>query len=182
MKSIIRFKKLKLFFNTVITNRGGFTTIHSDKRTEEILRDGFEECTISASISEIDFYKSFLFLKIGLAKADGNKTLESLTQVNVEHMALILSKPDTFVMPSLGRNSLQGDLAAESGRSIKSFYSSVTRLKNAGLLVVTEDNLIEPSSELKTLRRITKKHLDSLSVFPISYVVNFIVTKDNEPS
>lgn len=172
---LVRFRKIKLFFNTIIQNVGSAVFTQTASGSE------FEDCEVTQSLSESDFYRTFLFMKIALSKSSDIKnrtSLDNLTFVNVDHMALILSKPDDFVMPALGRNSLQGQLASESGRTLKSLYSSITRLKKAGLLVVTEDNLIEPNQELKTLRRITKKHLKTTGIFPTSYIINFLVTGD----
>jgi len=78
-------------------------------------------------------------------------------------------------MPSNAKNNVQINLAKELGRTPKSAYSAINRLKKAGYLVVTEDNLIMPNSELQKLRIITKQHLDKLSSFPLCYMINFVV-------
>lgn len=172
----IRFKTLKGFFNTVIENIGSYEV--NDKSID----DTYFSCKIKDTISEYDFYKCFLYLKAGLSKAAYKDDLadETLTSVNIDYLAAIMSKPLTFSMPVKSKNSVQANLAEELGKTPKSAYSAIHRLRTKGFLVKTEDNLIMPNPELQKLRIYTKKHLQELGCFPVSYLLNFIVVANEE--
>ena len=114
-------------------------------------------------------------MRSGLAKTVYEDDSERLTDVTVEYMANIMAKSLDFTMPANAKNKVQMDLAKEIGRTSKSAYSAINRLKKAGYLVITEDNLIVPNNELQQLRKITKAHLEKMGSFPISYMLNFIV-------
>ena len=169
----VRLRKDHRFFNTIIENIGSFSL---DK--EEIDNDK-ENQTVTArvddTVSELNFYKCFLHLRSGLAKTVYSTDKQRLTDVTIEYMATIMSKPLDFTMPSNAKNNVQINLAKELGRTPKSAYSAINRLKKAGYLVGTEDNLIMPNSELQKLRIITKQHVDKLSSFPLCYMINFVV-------
>lgn len=172
----IRFKTLKGFFNTVIENIGSYEV------NEESVDNTYFSCKIKDTISESDFYKCFLYLKAGLSKAAYKDDLadETLTSVNIDYLAAIMSKPLTFSMPVKSKNSVQANLAEELGKTAKSAYSAIHRLRTKGFLIRTEDNLIMPNNELQKLRVYTKKHLEELGCFPVSYLLNFIVVANDE--
>lgn len=173
----IRFRQAKQFFNIITENLGKY------KQLDENSKDVYREVIISNTITEYNFYRCFLYLKTGLAKtAYSNDDIDSsLTAVNIDYMAAIMCKPVTYTMPAKSKNSVQRALAEELGRTPKSAYSAINRLKKAAYLTITEDSLIVPNQELQTLRMVTKKHLNSLGVFPISYLLNFIITDGGIP-
>ena len=175
-KTYIRFKDIKGFYNNITENVGSYSP------TNENINDVYFGCEIKSAITEYDFYKCFLYLKAGLSKAayKDNIADEALTAVNIEYLAAIMVKPLTFSMPARSKNSVQIKLAAQLGKTPKSAYSAIHRLRSKGYLVKTEDNIIMPGPELQRLRVITKKHLKDLGCFPVSYLLNFIVTGDVE--
>jgi hypothetical protein len=173
-KEFIRFRQTQGFFNTITENIGKYDVIG------DIDKDTYVEVNTTQSISEIDFYKCFLYLKSGLAKTayKNDKVDRSLTAVNIEYMSLIMSKDSDFTMPIKSKNDIQKNLALEIGKTPKSAYSAIHRLRSKGYLVKTEDNLIVPNDELQKLREVTKQHLESLGAFPVSYLLNFIIKED----
>lgn len=173
-KHRIRFRTAKPFFNLITENLGNY------RRLDETSEDVYQEVTVSNCISEYNFYRAFLYLKSSLGRtAYANEDVDaSLTAVNIDYMAAIMCKSNDFTMPAKSKNNVQQELAEEMGRTPKSAYSAINRLKKAGYLVVTEDNLIVPNPELQKLRQVTKKHIESLGIFPVSYLLNFIVVDD----
>ena len=168
-EALLRFKQLNGFFNTITEEVGSYKII-------EDTEDTYVKATISDTISELDFYKCFLYLKSGLSKSVYQSDIDkSLTPVNIDYMAAIMAKPLSFTMPSKSKNSVQRDLATELDKSPQSAYSAIHRLRNKGYLIKTEDNLIATNGELQMLRIVTKKHLASVNSFAVSYLLNFIV-------
>lgn len=169
----VRLRRDHRFFNTIVENLGSFSldkeSIDDEKSNQTII------ARVDDTISELDFYKCYLQLKSGLAKTVYNDSSVKLTDVTIEYMANIMNKPLDFTMPSNAKNMVQMNLAKELGRTSKSAYSAINRLKKAGYLVVTEDNIIMPNEELQRLRVITKAHLDKVNAFPLSYALNFII-------
>ena len=166
----IRLRRDHRYFNTIVENIGD-TTLNNIKD----LDDQVIEVKVSDTVDEATFYKCFLHLKSSLAKTVYDDGLGKLTDVTIEYMAKIMSMPLNFSMPSNAKNMVQTNLAKSIGRTSKSAYSAINRLKKAGYLEVTEDNLIMPTGELQKLRMITKAHLEQHGAFPISYMLNFIV-------
>lgn len=173
---IVRFRKIKLFFNAVVENVSRYVTVGK-------VDDDYDQIDVMGAMTEMDFYTAFINIKIALSKsAYKNHHASDLSAVNVMYLATIMCKPLDFVMPAMSKNNVQTELARELGRTSKSIYSAVTRLRKAGFLVTTEDNLIEPHPELQTLRKMTKRHLEATGTFPISYVLNFIVSETGSGS
>lgn len=169
----VRLRKDYRFFNTITENIGSFSidseTIDQNKENQIV------GARVDGPVSELDFYKCFLHLKSGLSKTVYEDSSAKLTDVTIEYMATIMSKPLDFTMPSNAKNKVQMDLAKELGRTSKSAYSAINRLKKGGYLVVTEDNIIMPNSELQKLRVVTKAHLKNMENFPVCYMMNFVV-------
>lgn len=173
IKTNIRFRQKYQFFNTITEDVGEYSLLSSPDE------DVYVPSLVFDYIDEITFYQTFLYIKSSLSKTvytqkDGVD--RTLTPVNIEYMSTIMAKDMDYTMPCNSKNHVQKDLAAELGRSPKSVYSAVNRLKRAGYLVVTEDDLIVPNAELQTLRKVTKNHLEKLGSFPVSYMLNFIVS------
>lgn len=168
----VRMRRDHRFFNQIKENLGSF---HIDKDDLKDIDNQHVEAKVDKAVSEIAFYKCFLQLRTALAKTVYENKKLKLTDVTIEYMSLIMSKPMEFTMPANSKNSVQMGLANELGRSSKSAYSAINRLKQAGYLVVTEDSIIVPNSELQTIRKITKAHLEKKKSFPVSYMLNFIV-------
>lgn len=177
MKATLRFKRLPTFFYTIIENVTPLKFLKGDPK-----EDDFIECEHDTYLSEQEFYKMFLYMRNAFAKTayKDDEVDRTVTPVNVEYMSLIMAKSMDYTIPAKSRNSVQSDLAAEMGKNPQSAYSAIHRLKKAGYLVKTEDNLIEPNRELQTLRKITKKHLKSLGRFPVSYLLNVIVYNEQK--
>ena len=158
----VRIRRDHRFFNQIKENLGSF---HIDKDDLKDIDNQYVEAKVDKAVSEIAFYKCFLQLRTALAKTVYENKKLKLTDVTIEYMSLIMSKPMEFTMPANSKNSVQMGLANELGRS----------LKQAGYLVVTEDSIIVPNPELQTIRKITKAHLEKKKSFPVSYMLNFIV-------
>jgi DNA-binding MarR family transcriptional regulator len=127
----------------------------------------------------MEFYRCFLFIKSALLRtvySNVDRDDDILTPVNIEYLAAIMAKPLSFSMSVNSKNDVQSELAKELGRSPKSAYSAISRLKHAGYLVQTEDGLIEPMNDLQELRKVTKNHLATLGCFPVSYLLNIVVS------
>lgn len=171
MDTKIRFKKADQFFNTIREDLGDFELDSNSSNSTYV------DATVTTGVDEITFYKCFLYLKSGLARTiyEDDKIDRSLTAVNIEYMATIMAKPMEFTMPCNSKNDVQKNIAKELGRTARSAYSAINRLKKSGYLVTTEDDLIMPNRELQMLRKVTKTHLDKLNCFPVSYMMNFVV-------
>jgi hypothetical protein len=168
-----RFRQSEQFFNTV---REDISTYDITKRYEM----GYADVDVDDTISEKDFYMCFLYLKAGLSKTVYRDVgIEHyLTGVNLEYMSTIMAKDLDYSMPSKSKNKVQQALAVELNRTPQSAYNAINRLKKAGYLVVTEDDLITPNPELQRLRVVTKQHLEKIGCFPMTYMLNFVVKND----
>lgn len=168
----IRMRRDHRFFNMIRENIGDSSVTDLEDKDDQII-----DVMVGDTIDEITFYKCFLHLKSSLAKTvyDPGDGLGKLTDVTIEYMAKIMSMPLEYTMPTNAKNMVQTNLAKSLGRTSKSAYSAINRLKKAGYLEVTEDNIIMPVNELQRLRKVTKAHLDKYGAFPISYMLNFIV-------
>lgn len=172
----VKRKSKKVFYNTITENVGNFEVkedITSDKNVEycDVVLNG-------VNLNEYNFYRCFLYLKTGLAKTSYNQNLKkdlALTPINIDYMALIMTKPLSFSMPVKSKNGVQASLAVSLKKTAKSAYSAINRLKNAGYLIATEDFIIVPNEELQMLRKITKAHLEKNGSFPLSYIMNFMI-------
>jgi len=141
-------------------------------------KDSWQDLEIVTSITEFDFYRSYLSIKGGLSQfAHGGKPI---TKINIDYMALIMCQPLEFTLPAMSKSNIQTRLAAELNKTPKSAYSAINRLKSLGYLVVTEDGLIEPNRELQQLRNVTKSHLSIQDGFPIAYTLEFIVSNNEK--
>lgn len=168
----VRFRKRNTFFNTIQENVGEYT-YDTDLLKEE--EDIYIPVKLERGITEKQFYQSFLSIRNALARYTYENDDSKLSEVTIEYLSAIMSKPLDYTMPCNAKNNVQINLAKELGRSAKSVYSAINRLKKGGYLVVSEDNLIVLNNELQNLRKVTKKHLELLGTFPVSYSVNFIV-------
>jgi hypothetical protein len=170
-----KFKNKTVFYNTITEDVGDFSInniTNINTPMNDITIDG-------VLLNEFNFYRCFLYLKTGLAKTSYNQKLKrdvALTPINIDYMALIMAKPLSFSMPIKSKNGVQSSLAKELKKTAKSAYSAINRLKNAGYLILTEDFIIVPNEEMQALRKITKAHLEKNGHFPLSYVMNFIIT------
>lgn len=171
-------EKLKLrqkncFPVTIVENITAFEASAVDE-------NNYATFTIQETLSEKEFYKMWLYLRNALARTAyiDDKIDTSITPVNVDYMAEIMAKPLSFTMPSKSKNNVQTKLAEQLGKNAQSAYSAIHRLRKAGYLIKTEDNLIVPNPNLEKLRKITKKHLQTLGTFPISYLMNIIVSPE----
>ena len=129
----------------------------------------------SEYLDEKQFYSLFIYMRQSIAKVKGLDYADYITHVNIDYLATIMCKPLDYNLPVKGRTKSQIDLADELGRNPQSAYNAIYRLKKAGYLVATEDNLIVPNHELQTLRKVTKAHLEKLGVLPVSYLLNILV-------
>lgn len=176
----VKFKKKTVFYNTITEHVGDFTV--KENLTEDF--NQYQNVDLDGVfLNEYNFYRCFLYLKTGLAKTSYNQNLKkdlALTPINIDYMALIMTKPLSFSMPVKSKNGIQASLAVDLKKTAKSAYSAINRLKNAGYLIVTEDFIIVPNDELQTLRKITKAHLSKTGYFPLSYLMNFIIVSDDK--
>lgn len=177
----IRLKKSVLLFNHIREYIG------KKKVDTTTNNDGWHDANVSDGISEYNFYLAYLMFKRALTKTyyidnedDADVLFGIVSDVNLQYMALIMSKPLDYTMSAMSKNNVQHDLAVELGRTDKSVHIAITRLKNAGYLEVTEDNLIVPNSELRKLREVCKSHLEKQGVFPLAYTIEFIVDGSKE--
>jgi hypothetical protein len=169
----IRIRRSHGFFNMIREDVSNTTLDYSklDNVSDQIV-----SVNVDNVVSEVEFYKCFLNIKVNLSKAIYKEDdTKKLTDVTIEYMATIMSKSMDYSMPSHAKNNVQADLAAELGKTTKSAYSAINRLKKGGYLVISEDGLIVPNAEYQNLRKVVKAHLNSGRLFPISYVLNFIV-------
>jgi DNA-binding MarR family transcriptional regulator len=170
-----RFRQSEQFFNTVEEH---ISTYEIQNRYPK----GYASIKVKHQINETDFYKCYLYLKAGLSKTvyTNDNSDEFLTAVNILYMATIMSKPLDYSMPAKSKKNIQHDLAKELDKTQQSAYNAINRLKKAGFLVVSEDDLIVPNDELQNLRVVTKAHLEKLGCYPMSYLLNFVVVKNAE--
>lgn len=174
-KITLRFKQIDSFFFTITESLTKFS-----KKGKVTVENPFVECNVKETITEKDFYRMFLNIRNAFAKSvyENEETDTSITPVNIEYMATIMSKDMSYTIPAKSKNKVQTELAQELGKNPQSAYSAIHRLRRSGYLVKTEDNLIEPNPELQSLRRVTKAHLDKLGVFPVSYLLNVVVKNE----
>lgn len=137
--------------------------------------DSYVDILNSEYLTEKEFYSLFIYIRQCIAKIKNLDYADYITHVNIEYLATIMCKPLEYNLPVKGRTSSQVDLAEELGRNPQSAYNAIYRLKKAGYLIATEDNLIVPNHELQTLRKVTKAHLEKLGVLPVSYLLNILV-------
>jgi hypothetical protein len=168
----VRLRKSYSFFNTIKENIGDCSKIDTSLLKND---DVFVNIKVGDTISELEFYKCFLHIKTALCRTVYDDKESKLTDVTIDYMAAIMCKPLDYTMPSNAKNMKQANLAKELNRSPKSAYSAINRLKKAGYLVVTEDNIIIPGPEYQKLRIITKAHFEKTGCFPVCYMLNFIV-------
>lgn len=174
----IRFKNSLQFFNIIQENVSGYDIIDEN---EGDLR-GFKKVEVAQLITEYDFYRCFLYLKSSLAKTVYGNDESYISGVNIDYMAAIMAKSLDYSLPVKSKNNQQKLLADELGRTDRSAYSALNKLKNAGYLIITEDDLITPNTELQRLRNVTKNHIKKYGIFPVSYLFNFIISNQNEDS
>lgn len=171
-KAKLRMRKADSFFFTITEN---LVKIKFDEYDGDY---PFVDVDFEPTLSEKDFYKMFLYMRSAFVKTLNYSVAvdKALTAVNIEYLATIMSKDMDFTIPSKAKNNAQAELAHELGKNPQSVYSAIHRLRRGGFLVKTEDQLIEPSPELQSLRKVTKAHIAKLGIFPVSYLMNIVVS------
>jgi hypothetical protein len=174
-KKEVRFVDKKAFLVTITENLTPFEKI------TDLNNLGFCEVLPHNTLTEKEFYILWLSIRNALARTvyKDEPVDTSITPVNMEYLATIMAKPMSYTLPAKSKNSVQKELGKELNKNPQSVYSALHRLKVAGYLVKTEDDLITPNSNLQKLRRITKEHLKKIGYFPMSYLFNVLVSNEN---
>lgn len=113
------------------------------------------------TISEFEFYKKYLEIKsvIGFVSVDGVKIDISLKPLQIELMALIMTKDLDFSVNWKNDSQQLRELGQELGRSRESCYKSYILLKQKKYFITTEDKLVIPNDEINNLRKRIKKYV-----------------------
>lgn len=147
-------KKTKVNLNTITIEYGGYEELSSH---DNII---FKTKAIS-TINEFEFYKKYLEIKsiTGFTMIDGVKLNIALKQLQIELMALIMTKDINFNINWKNDYQQLRDLGEELGRSKESCYKSFVLLKKAKYFITTEDKLVIPNDEINNLRKRIKKYV-----------------------
>lgn len=147
-------KKTKVNRNTITVEYGSY---EEDLVHENVI---YKTKAIK-TISEFEFYKKYLEIKsiIGVVNVDGLPMDIALKPLQIELMALIMTKEMDFNV-NWKQGSLQlTELGKELKRSRASCYKSYTELKRLKYFITTEDKLVIPNAEINNLRKRIKKHI-----------------------
>lgn len=147
-------KKTKVNLNTITIEYGSYEELSSH---ENII---YKTKPVK-TITEFQFYKKYLELKsvTEFVYVDGEMLDISLKALQIELMALIMTKGIDFNVNWKNDSQQLKDLGAELGRSKESCYKSYIILKKKKYFITTEDKLVIPNAEINNLRKRIKKHV-----------------------
>jgi hypothetical protein len=147
-------KKTKVNLNTITVEYGSYEEQSSHENV-------IYKTKAIRTISEFEFYKKYLEIKsvIGFVSIDGEKLDISLKPLQIELMALIMTKDLDFNVNWKNDSQQLRDLGQELGRSKESCYKSYIILKKKKYFITTEDKLVIPNEEINNLRKKVKRHI-----------------------
>lgn len=129
------------------------------------------------TIDESMFYKLYLELNnvLRYKKVDGEVIDMLITDAPLELLVYLMSKDDSYTLVFRNKDAKLMDVANDLNRSINSVYNSVSKLKKAGYLVITEDGLITPNKECSDLMKEVKSTIKNKGHFVFDYLFKFCV-------
>lgn len=147
-------KKTKVNRNTITIEYGSY---EEDLVHENIIL----KTKPITTISEFEFYKKYLEIKslIGFVKFEGENFDISLKPLQIELMALIMTKDLDFSVNWKNDSQQLRELGQELGRTKESCYKSYITLKKKRYFITTEDKLVIPNDEINNLRKRIKKNI-----------------------
>lgn len=110
------------------------------------------------TVNEETYYRIYLQVKslIGVQMVGSEKKDISLTPLQIDFMAYVMTKDMGFNIHWKNDKELFKQLGVEMDRTYTSLYKSYTELKAKGYFVTTEDKLVIPNPELNEIRRKAK--------------------------
>ena len=129
------------------------------------------------TINEETYYRLYLQIKslIGVQMIGSEKKDISLTAIQIDFMAYVMTKPMDFHIHWKNDKELFKELGKEMDRTHTSLYKSYTQLKAKGYFITTEDKLVIPSNELNEIRRKAKADIAKHGHFSQDITFKFCV-------
>lgn len=129
------------------------------------------------SIEETTFYRIYLELNnvIRWRKFNEQDIDMKISDVPIELMAHLMAKPMSYVLLFRAKDSKLSDIAKELGKPATSIYTSITKLRKAGYLVINEDSFLVPNDEMNALRAKVKESIAKNEHMTYDYIFKFCV-------
>lgn len=129
------------------------------------------------TIDEASFYKTYLELNnvIRYKYVNGKLLDMMITDAPLELMAHLMAKDSSYTLVFRNKDAKLAVIAEELDKTVNSVYNSMSKLKKAGYLVVTEDGLIAPNQECLDLMSKTKDSIANKEHFTFDFLFKFCV-------